>query len=391
MIRVVVADDSALFRAVLKSALEGDSEIQVVGRASNGDEAIEAVVRTEPDIVTMDVVMPGRGGEDAIKEIMKRRPTPIVVVSSLDRNAIVFRMLAAGALDVVAKPDGSQAAMAALVKKVKDLAQAKESIRSARRTASGPRPQPNLLSPPGPGTPPALSPSLPPVPPSPSPHAPVRPKTAAEELFRNPAGRPAAAPEAGPRESPGSARLVVIASSAGGPPALEKVLSHLPARFPVPVIVVQHIAAGFASGLAAWLGATSPNPVGVPHGDPLAPGSILVAPDDADVEVLSSRQIQLLRGGGTPGAAHPIADVTLRSAAAVFGEGLLAVILTGMGSDGAAGAAAVKARGGRVVVQDEATSAVYGMPRAARPFADAVLPLDEIAAEIVRFASRSGS
>jgi two-component system chemotaxis response regulator CheB len=350
MIRVVIADDSALFRAVLKSALEADGGIKVVGTASDGDEAVAAVLRHEPDLVTMDVVMPGRGGEEAIREIMRRRPTPVLVVSSLERNDIVFRMLAAGALDVVAKPDGTPRALAALVRKAKEVAAARQSLRGARPRA---------------GRPPPPAPAA----------APPTPRASPRPVVR-----------ATPGES--SAPLVVIASSAGGPAALEKLLPTLPA-LDVPIVVVQHIAVGFAAGLASWLGTVSAVPVRLARDDaPLLPRGILLAPDDADVEVTPGCRVRLRRGAA--GVAHPNADVTIRSAADVYGASLLVVVLTGMGSDGAEGARAAKARGGRVVAQDEETSAVYGMPRAARPHADAVLPLGEIGAEIVRFARGAG-
>lgn len=353
MIRVVIADDSALFRAVLKAALEADGGTKVVASACDGDEAVAAVLRHEPDLVTMDVVMPGHGGEAAIREIMRRRPTPVLVVSSLERNDIVFRMLAAGALDVVAKPDGTPRALQALVKKAKELAAAGRSMRGARPRAAAPPPE----SMPARG---GAAPSSPrPAPP------PVRP------------------PE-GPHTGP----LVVIASSAGGPAALEKLLPTLPV-LDAPIVVVQHIAAGFAAGLASWLSTVAASPVRLARADaPLLPREILLAPDDSDIEVTSAWRVRLRRG--EVGVAHPNADVTIRSAADVCGASLLVVVLTGMGSDGADGARVAKARGGRVVVQDEETSAVYGMPRAARPHADAILPLAEIGAEIVRFVKGGG-
>lgn len=350
MIRVVVADDSALFRAVLKAALEADGGIKVVASASDGDEAVAAVLRHEPDLVTMDVVMPGRGGEEAIREIMRRRPTPVLVVSSLERHDIVFRMLAAGALDVAAKPDGTPRALDALVRTVKELAAAKGALRSAR---------PRGGRPPAPARVVAGGPGLRPV---------------AKAVVRATAGT-------------SSPSLVVIASSAGGPAALERLLPTLP-TLDAPILVVQHIAVGFAAGLASWLGTVSAVPVRLAREDvPLLPREVLLAPDDADVEVTHAGRVRLTRGAA--GVAHPNADVTIRSAAGVYRSSLLVVVLTGMGSDGADGARAAKALGARVVAQDEETSAVYGMPRAARPHADAVLPLGEIGAEIVRFARGS--
>lgn len=185
---------------------------------------------------------------------------------------------------------------------------------------------------------------------------------------------------------PASGPLVVLAASAGGPQALMHVLSGLPAGLPAAVLVVQHIAAGFARGLAHWLNQTCTLPVRLAEADHLAgPGLVLIAPDDAHLVLGRRRRIILDRRTGLSLPVCPAADLTLQSAAPLCGADLLAVVLTGMGRDGAAGVEAVKAHGGQVIVQDQATSAAYGMPQAARPFADAELPLESIAADIIRF------
>jgi two-component system, chemotaxis family, protein-glutamate methylesterase/glutaminase len=180
---------------------------------------------------------------------------------------------------------------------------------------------------------------------------------------------------------------VVIASSAGGPQALAQLLGQLPAGLPATIVVIQHIAMGFGQGLANWLAESAALPVRVAAaGEMPQPGEILIAPDDAHLVFLGDRRLAFDRTVEVKSQLRPAADVTFRSAADVFGRDLLAVVLTGMGSDGAEGAQHVRETGGRVVVQDEATSTVYGMPHAARPFANAEFPLSKMADEIIRFA-----
>ncbi|HLF27130.1 MAG TPA: chemotaxis protein CheB [Anaerolineae bacterium] len=336
MIRILIVDDSTVFRAALKAALERDATIQVVGQAGNGREAIELVARLEPDLVTMDVVMPGLDGFQTVKQIMALRPTAILVISDLKREMITFRMLAAGALDVINKPGAGPEALRAIVERVKNLAGAQ-------------------LLPPKPE----------------QPHSPT--------LIKPPGRSP------GFKANFDTGPVVILVSSAGGPLALAHILGELPPELHASVIIVQHITAGFAQGLAKWLAGICRLPVQLAEANQvLQPGSVLVAPDHAQLIIAPGRRILLDASQAAP-TLRPAADITLRSAAPVCGADLLSVVLTGMGNDGAAGAQAVKANSGCVAVQDQTTSAIYGMPRAARPFADVELPLDEIAAFIVRF------
>jgi two-component system, chemotaxis family, protein-glutamate methylesterase/glutaminase len=336
MIRILIVDDSTLFRSALKAALESDADIRVVGQANNGTEAVELAARLEPDLVTLDVNMPGLDSFQAVKQIMARRPTPILIIAEVKRETLIFRMLAAGALDVLAKPDRDPAALRPIVDRVKDLARAHaHSTRTARSETD------------------------------------------------SAAQRPAAHR---PTAKPGSNPVVIIVSSAGGPPALAEVLVQFPADLPAAVLIVQHIAKGFAQGLAKWLSGNCRLPVRlVEASQVLQAGVVGVAPDDAHLVVAPGRRLLLDQSMDAHSSLRPAADITLRSAAEVCGADLLAVVLTGMGRDGAAGAEIVKARGGHVIVQDQATSAVYGMPQAARQFADAELPLPDIAAYIIRF------
>lgn len=337
MTRVLIVDDSALFKRLLERALGADPTMKVVGWAGRGDQAVELTTRLMPDVITMDVLMPGMDGFEVVKRIMATRPTPILVVSSLEREKIVFKMLAAGALDVIPKPDAKPESMRRLVDRIRELAKAHVRASAPAPTAFGDT------------------------------GAPLRPH-----------------PRAG--APPGTGPVVVIASSAGGPQALGHVLGGLPADLPGSIVVVQHIAEGFGTGFASWLRGGSALRVELAkRGATLAPGTILVAPDDAHVKILSGRRVELDHTSDAHVYVRPAADVTLKSAAEECGERLLAVILTGMGHDGAVGVQAVRAHGGRVIVQNEATSAVWGMPQASRPFADAELPLEKIPDAIVRF------
>lgn len=336
MTRVLIVDDSALFKRLLERELASDPTIKVVGWAGRGDQAVEMTTRLMPDVITMDVLMPGMDGFEVVKRIMATRPTPILVVSSLEREKIVFRMLAAGALDVVPKPDAKPESMRRLVERIRELAKAH--VRA----------------------------------PSPAPAA----------------HRDTHAPRTASRTDAlaGNGPAVVIASSAGGPQALGYVLGSLPANLPGAIVIVQHIAEGFGNGFATWLRGSSDLRVDLARdGVTLTAGAILVAPDDAHVKILPGRRVELDRKTDVTTFVRPAADITLRSAAEVCGKKVLAVVLTGMGHDGAIGVQAVRAHGGRVVVQDEATSAVWGMPQASRPFAHAELPLEKIADEIARF------
>jgi two-component system, chemotaxis family, protein-glutamate methylesterase/glutaminase len=334
MIRVLIVDDSTLFRSALKAALESDADIRVVGQAHHGSEAVELVARLEPDLVTLDVNMPGLDSFQTVEQIMARRPTPILIIADVKRETLIFRMLAAGALDVLAKPDRDPAALWPIVERVKDLAHA---------------------------------------------HATRTDRSAAASTAQRPAAHR-------PTVRPGPNPVVIIVSSAGGPPALAEVLAQFPADLPAAVLIVQHIAQGFAQGLATWLSGSCRLPVRLAEASQvLQAGVVGVAPDNAHLVVAPGRRLLLDHSIDAQSSLRPAADITLRSAAEVCGADLLAVVLTGMGHDGAAGAEVVKARGGHVIVQDQATSAVYGMPQAARRFAEAELPLQDIAAYIIRF------
>ena len=347
MIRVVVAEDSAAAAELLVSILESDAEIRVVGRASNGAEAVEMAERLRPDLVTMDVQMPVMDGFEATRLIMSRAPVPILVVSALTRRDDVEMSLKAtqlGAVMVLPKPSGPgsprwEEERDALVA----MARAMAGVKVVRRWTSTPG-----------GSSPAAG----------------------------------AADAASPRAAGTPVRAVAIAASTGGPAALQAVLSPLPADFPAPVLVVQHIARGFTAPMAEWLNAACAVHVRVAQdGARPEPGTVYLAPDDAHLTLGPRGDIVLSRAAPV-GGFRPSATALFESVGRHFGPAALAVILTGMGNDGIEGLRVARAAGARVLAQDEATSVVYGMPReaVAAGLADEVVPLGDLPSRLIALA-----
>lgn len=335
--RVLICEDSRTFAAGLARLLEHGSEIEVVGTHATAEAAIEALGRLQPDLVTMDIELPGMSGLEAVEQIMSVRPTPILVVSShvSGKNDTAAAALAAGALDAIGKDDlavrePGSAAAAAFRSRVRLLSRARV-IRHPRA-----------------------------------------------RLDNRQRRMPAAAQRRG--------SLVGICASTGGPQALAIVLAGIPADYPIPIVVVQHIAAGFTDGLSRWLDGAVPLPVRLAeHGAKVAPG-VIVAPEGAHLVVLPGGVLHLDRKLAA-GRHRPSADVLLTSIAESSKSAGVAVVLTGMGRDGAEGLAAVREAGGLTIAQDEATSAVYGMPKeAAKRGAELILPIGEIAEALLRVA-----
>lgn len=334
MIRVLLVDDSPLALHVLQRLLSRSPDIQVVGTAANGREALALVPALSPDVICTDLHMPVMDGLAFTREVMASHPRPILVVSvSVEPNSSnVFRLLEAGAVDVLPKPravlDAEAEKLAQeLISKVRILA----GVHVFRRpnTANGASaPVPRI---------------------SPSPQAPVR--------------------------------IVVIGASTGGPQALREILSRLPAGFPVPVVCIQHIDSGFLTEMVAWLAEISPLPVAkASPGEAPQPGKVYFAPEDAHLELDDGRRFALSLAPPLEGH-RPSVTVTMRTAARCFGAGTVGVLLTGMGRDGAEGMASIAAAGGITIAQDEASSIVYGMPREAAALGAVrhVLPLAQIA------------
>ena len=328
--RVLVCDDSKTFSAALVRTLERGGEIEVVGVKSTAEAAIADLARLQPDLVTMDIELPGMSGLEAVEEIMSARPTPIQILSSHvgTSNNVAAAALASGALDAIGKEglpltDPDSMAAVAFRRRVRLLGGARV-IRHPRARLNG----------------------------------------TARSI----------ASAAAPRGS-----VIGICASTGGPHALATLLSGIPAGFPIPILVVQHIATGFSEGLARWLNATVPLAVRLAEdGARVLPG-VTLAPDGADLILEAEGTLRLDRT--TPAALHrPSADALLRSIAQWAQSVGVAVVLTGMGRDGADGLGAVREAGGLTIAQDEETSAVYGMPcEAAKRGAAMILPIGRIA------------
>jgi len=337
-IRVLVVDDSAVIRRLVSEELAADPALEVVGTAANGKIALARLPQLNPDLVILDVEMPEMDGLAALREIRKAYPRlPVIMFSSLtERGAeATLDALALGATDYFTKPTGAGGLEA--------------SLRVIREELV-----PEIK---------ALCPRAPAAPaPAPPPAAPGR---------------------------AGLVEVVAIGTSTGGPNALAELFAGLPADLPVPVVIVQHMPPMFTRLLAERLSARYAVRVEEGHtGGLLRPGHGWVAPGDFHMAVVrDGLHAKLLLHRDPPeNSCRPAADVLFRSVARAYGPAALAVVLTGMGQDGQRGCEAVRAAGGQVIAQDEATSVVWGMPGAvARAgLADAVLPLAEIAPEVVR-------
>jgi two-component system chemotaxis response regulator CheB len=395
-IRVVVVDDSALMRRMITTLLERDPAIRVVGAARDGREAIALVEKLRPDIVTMDVRMPVMDGLATTEHLMAYCPTPILVLTaSLASHEvdITFRMLDAGALEVIEKPHGEtpltiERAGFDLIRRIKTLARVKvvTHLRGRRRAGDGAE-TPSLLSrrpgsdgvrPPG-----VVAARQAPAHETASTH--LRP---AATIGSQPAAQPptTALRAAVPLDFP----LIVIGASTGGPRVVHQILADLPRGLPASVLVVQHIAAGFSLGMAEWLSSASALPVRLAvEGYTIRRGEVLVAPDQRDLLITPHGTVHLNENPLL--IQRPAIDVTMQAAAEMFGANAIGVLLTGMGRDGAYGMLTIRRSGGHTIAQDEASSAIFGMPRAAIQLGAAteVLPPSRIAARLAEVVADS--
>jgi two-component system, chemotaxis family, protein-glutamate methylesterase/glutaminase len=343
MIRVLVADDSATARFLLRAILEAEGDIRVIAEAHDGAEAIEIVERDRPDLVIMDVHMPIVDGLEATKQIMIRAPTPIIIVSAVTRRDVDLSLSAtqSGALLALPKPENvAGARFEEHAAELRAMVRAMANVKVVRHWTS---------------------------------HVAAR-----------------AEPERPPRRSASAVpEVVAIAASTGGPPALRRILLDLPRTLPVPVLIVQHIARDFTKGFAEWLAAGCALPVKLAEdGERLLAGVVYVAPDDAHLGVTRQGRAALSHappiGGFRPSATH-----LFETAGTALGPRLLAVVLTGMGSDGADGLQIARAAGSYVIAQNEATSIVYGMASEAkrRGAVDVELPIERIADRLIELVS----
>jgi two-component system chemotaxis response regulator CheB len=328
-IRVLIVDDSAFMRKVLETILVTDENVQVVGHAKDGREAVRLSESLKPDVITMDINMPVMDGLQATAEIMTTNPRPIVVVSSETRQgaASTLRALELGAIEFVAKPSSGidldmHSVREDLLRKVR-LAAKVRVVRSASRIASAIANADGKAS-----SPPA------------------------------PASRPTA-PATNDQRFP----VVVLAASTGGPATVMRLAPGFTRDFPAAVILVQHMPAAFTTQYATQLAEfTGVRVKEAENNEPLTPGTFYICPGGQHLRVTSSGRIQLDGSSGRVNGYLPNIDITMESVAAFAGPLSIGVILTGMGNDGAAGASAIKSAGGMVLAQDEATSVIFGMP-----------------------------
>jgi two-component system, chemotaxis family, protein-glutamate methylesterase/glutaminase len=332
-LRVLVCEDSLLYSTALRRMLEFDGDIKVAAVCDTAEEAIAALPGIDPGLVTMDIVLPGMDGLAAVEHIMSSRPLPVLVLSSYlgPSNDKAAAALAAGALEAVSKDDldlrdPASAAGAAFRHRVKVLSRA-----HVIRHMGG-----ALLK----GTPGAHGP-------------------------------------------PHRTSVIGLCASTGGPQILALLLTALPADYPIPILVVQHIAAGFTHGLARWLNQTTSLPVDIAvDGSPASAGA-WIAPAGAHLKLAATGRLSLDRHT-VVGRHRPSCDALLESIALAAGKAGVAVVLSGMGADGAVGAASVRRAGGLTIAQDEESSVVFGMPKAAIDLGvDVVLSPANIAAYLL--------
>ncbi len=349
-ISVLIVDDSAFMRKMLTHIIASDPALTVAGQARDGAEALRLVETLRPDVVTMDIEMPGISGIVALERIMQTRPTPVIMVSSLTHAGAesTLRCLSLGAFDFIGKPSGAisldiETICDDLIAKIKAAKSAK-----THRAASGIG----------------------------APVAALLPK-------------PASATAKPPARDAAASAVIVIGASTGGPRALETLLPMLTPALSVPLVIVQHMPEAFTGALAKRLALCSGLMVReAAAGDRLQANTVLVAPGGKHMEFDAGGAVRLTDDPPMHGV-RPSIDVTIASLAKLYGRRTLAVLLTGMGKDGARGLCAVRALGGHTIAEDESTCAVYGMPRAAREMdaAERMLPLPEIAPAIAEYAA----
>ncbi len=338
MINVLIVDDSLTTREYIKYIIDQDPDLRLAGAAKNGREAIELVASARPDVVIMDIQMPGMDGYKATQAIMETHPVPIIVHSSLvapEQTENIFKAMQAGAVAVAQKPPGlgspeAKPLVEKLIRTIKLMAEVKVVRRIPRKQK----------------------------------------KRSVSALNKN---RPSA-------ES-SDIEIIAIGASTGGPPVLQQIFRDLPPDFPVPILVVQHIAAGFLAGMVEWLSRETRLVLKVPKtGETPVPGHIYFAPEEGNMSLADNGKILISQSARQGQLKRPVSHL-FSSVAGYCGPRAIGILLTGMGNDGAAGLKEMKLRGAETLVQDRETATVFGMPEEAIKLdaAKYVLAPDEIA------------
>jgi len=338
-IKVLVVDDSAFMRMVLKDIIDGARDMEVVGFGRDGLEAVEQTLKLKPDVITLDVEMPRLNGLEALKLIMKKQPTRVIMVSSLTEEGadITIEALSIGACDFVTKPSGS---ISGDIRKLSDVLL--EKIRNAMK--------------------------IDPLKIRIAPRVERRVTMKIKRVITN--------------------KIVVVASSTGGPRSLDQIIPRLPENFPAPVLIIQHMPKGFTKSLAERLNRSSALTVmEAQNGMEVLPGKVYVAPGDfhLGVKLQDSKVLTYLDNGPKINNVRPAADYTIDKVAEIYKSNTILVVLTGMGRDGAKGAFKVKHYGGIVIAESEETCVVFGMPKSVikEGYTDYVLPAYSIAEKLV--------
>ncbi len=349
-VRVMVVEDSLVVRQLLVHIIASDPRLVVAAAVSSAEEALQEIGRVQPDVVSMDIRLPGMDGLEATRRIMSDHPTPIVVIAdSIEDSSLKISMnaLRAGALTVVEKPVGlSSSGYAAIASTICTQLYIMSQVPVVRQRSFAPWRETNASS----------------------------------------------APKREPDQGSVRPSIMGIAASTGGPPALAKVLGALPKDFPLPILLVQHMGAPFMEGFAAWLNGLMPLDVRIAQDQEIpAPGRVYVAPGDRHL-LLSSAGTLKVSAEAPLDNQRPSATLLFQSMARTLGRRGLGVILTGMGEDGAQGLVEMRQAGGYGVAEDESTAVVYGMPAAAARMGgvNVSLPLDLIAPRILRLARGEG-
>jgi len=349
-IRVLVVDDSAFMRKVISDIINNDPGLQVIDKARNGQEAIEKVIKLNPDVVTMDIEMPGLDGLTALKTIMNSRPVPIIMLSSITTKGAEKTLMALqlGAFDFIAKPSGG------ISLNIKDI---QEEIISKIKLAAAARGKLGSLT--------------------------------SAQSAKNFSVKAVPFIKKKPIKMD-FAKIILIGTSTGGPKALYTVLPKFPPDLEVPILVVQHMPPNFTKSLAERLDAASSIRVKeAEQGEEILPGYAYIAPGDFHLHVINNSRNRLAISLSTdpPRRGHrPSVDELFESVARNFKGDIIAVVMTGMGNDGTEGLKAIKERGGFVIAEHLSTCIVYGMPRAAVESGrvDKIVPLNEITSEVLK-------